>query len=543
MTWSFIPLAGCDEIGLNMNVYGYQGSYLMVDCGITFRDARAPGADLIMPDPSFIVERKDKLVGLAVTHAHEDHIGAIPYIWPLLRCPIFCTPFTAAFLKRKLRDEGIEEDVPILTVPLNGTAVAGPFAMEWLALPHSIPETSGIAFSTNQGVMLHAGEWKFDPTSPHSSPASEARLQVLGDSGVRAMFSDSTNVFEPSEAGTEAAVRAGLEEVLLAATGRVVVTCFASNITRLESVVSAAVAAGRQVGLLGRSMHRMVETARACGYFKTSSRLLEEEQAAKLPKNKVVWLATGSQGEPRAALANLANDRFKNVRLEEGDTVIFSSRVIPGNELAIYELYNLFTRMGVHVITADDAPVHVSGHPGREELKRLYRMVRPQLLVPFHGEARHLEAHATLAQEAGIPRQMVLENGDLLAVTQTDEEIKGSVPHGRWTLDHGRVMPLRDTIYSERLRLAEAGSLIVTLLIDGQQKLRYAPRLQAPGFTAPDDPWLQTLADSIAAAFSSLSIVERRDDTIVADMVRQTARAASLHYFKRPFVTTSIIRV
>src|SRR5499427_9221226 len=398
----FVPLGGAGEIGMNLNVYGYQGDWLIIDCGVTFGDDSQPGLEVVMPNPAFIVERREHLLGIVATHAHEDHIGAIPYLWRQLRCPIWATPFTASFLRAKLAETGFADQVKINVVPLSGRFTIGPFDLELITLTHSIPEPNAVALRTPVGTVLHTGDWKFDPDPLIGSTFDEIALRQLGDDGVLAMIGDSTNALRPGTSGSEAELRRSLIDLVGRYDARVAVACFASNVARLESIARAAAAHDREVALVGRSLWRIDKAARENGYLADLPRFLTEDEAGYVPADRILLICTGSQGEPRAALARIARQDHAHIDLEPGDVVIFSSRIIPGNEKAIGRLHNALVRLGIDIVTEADHFVHVSGHPARAELVRMYQMVRPQVAIPVHGEARHLLAHAQLASECQV---------------------------------------------------------------------------------------------------------------------------------------------
>ena len=411
----FLPLGGAGEIGLNLNLYGWgppgDRRWLMVDCGIGFNGNVIPGADVLLPDPAFIAEQRDRLLGLVLTHAHEDHLGAVQYLWPSLRCPVYATPFARAILRHKLGDQGAMAQLRPMLIPASGLLDIGPFSLQVIGMTHSIPEAQAIAVRTPAGTVLHTGDWKLDPEPVIGPTSDEAALRALGDAGVTALICDSTNVFEPGRTGSEASLRPDLRRLIAACSQRVVVTCFASNIARIASIAAAAQDAGRVVLLSGGSMRRTCAAAAECGYLDDLPPLLEDSLFKRLPANKCLVICTGGQGEPRAALNRIAQGEHPQVSLEAGDTVIFSSRVIPGNELAIGRLHNALLRRGVKVLTHRQGTIHVSGHPSRGDLEHMYALVRPKVAVPVHGELRHMLAHAELARALNVPETIVAENG------------------------------------------------------------------------------------------------------------------------------------
>src|SRR5689334_19818641 len=389
----FLPLGGAGEIGMNLNLYGHAGKWLMVDLGIAFGDDTTPGVEVVMPDPAFIEERRQDLAGIVLTHAHEDHLGAVADLWPRPRAPVYATPFAASVLRRKLTEAGLLDEVPVTEVALGGKFTVGPFELEMIVMTHSILEPNALAIRTKLGTVFHTGDWKIDPEPLLGEVTDEATLQQIGEQGALAMVCDSTNVFVDGEAGSEATVRANLEKLVKTRRGRIAATCFASNLARVESIAKAAVAAGRHPVLAGRALQRMVDAAQECGYLLDFPACVEERQAGYLPRDKALFICTGSQGEPRAAMAKLANNDHRDLVLEEGDAAIFSSRVIPGNERSVGRLQNALMARGVEVITDREADIHVSGHPARDELVRVYQWVRPKIALPVHGEVRHMVEH------------------------------------------------------------------------------------------------------------------------------------------------------
>ncbi len=424
----FLPLGGTGEIGMNLNLYGHDGSWLMVDCGVTFPRPGRIAADgtvhhrgeppVQMADPAFIADRRDQLAGLVITHAHEDHIGAVPYLWPLLQCPIYTSRFTAEILRRKLVEFDLLHRVPIIEVETGQTKEIGPFSVQWLALTHSIPDPNALMIRTDIGNIFHSGDWKLDEQPLVGHGYSRKTFTDLGAEGVDAMVCDSTNATVPGHSVSEAALHEGLLNVINASEGRVVVTCFGSNIARLHTLAAIARKTGRYMGLLGRSLINMSAAAKAAGLWATADQLVNPSHLGYLPRKEVLAVATGSQGEPRTALRRLAAGNHPDFELEAGDTVIFSARAIPGNEDAIETLIGRLTALGVRVITAEDAdvPIHASGHPAQEELELMYRWVRPAIAIPVHGEAEHMETHGNIAKANGVPRAMVGRNGDLFMI-------------------------------------------------------------------------------------------------------------------------------
>ena len=543
----FLPLGGAGEIGMNLNLYGYGGKWLMVDLGVTFGDERTPGIDVIMPDIRFIEERRSDLLGLVLTHGHEDHIGAVPYLWPRLRCPIYATPFTASLVRHKLREAG-EEDAAdeIRQIPMSGRRKVGPFELELVTLTHSIPEPNAVVIRTPLGVLLHTGDWKLDPEPLVGPPADEAALRRLGEEGVLAMIGDSTNALVHGESGSEAEVRDSLDELIGKHDGRIAVACFASNVARVESIARTAAAHDRQVALVGRSLWRIAEAARENGYLKGIPPFITEHDIGYLPRDKTLMICTGSQGEPRSALARVAREEHPNVALEKGDTVIFSSRIIPGNERAIGDMQNRLSRLGVEVVTERDHFVHVSGHPARDELTSMYQWVRPKIAIPVHGEARHLAAHARLAESCQVSQALVIENGALVRLAPGPADVIDSVPSGRVGLDGTALIPLDGTVMRTRHRAAYSGAAVATLVLDRNGRLKADPQVTVHGLLDPelDADALDDVAAAINSAVGALSAADRGDD----DTVREAARLAvrrTLHASrgKKPVTDVHVVRV
>jgi ribonuclease J len=541
--FAFLPLGGTGEIGMNLNLYRYGGKWLAVDCGIGFGGAENPEVEVMMPDPGFIVERRDKLVGLVITHAHEDHIGAVAWLWPQLRCPIFATPFAAAVLRRKLAEAQLLGQVKLTVIPTGGAFDLPPFGLRFLRVAHSIPEAQALVITTPAGIVLHTGDWKLDPEPLVGPPTDEAGLAALGDQGVLAMICDSTNAMVEGHSGSEADVRRSLSVLIRSLRGRVAVTCFASNVARVESLALAARDAGRQVALVGRSLRNLDAAARSCGYLRDLPPFLSEDDVGSVPDDNLLILITGSQGEARAALARVALDTHPRVVLGEGDTVIFSSRMIPGNERAIGTVQDNLVRRGVILMTDVDHLVHVSGHPARDELRRLYRLVRPRYAVPVHGEWRHLAAHADLARDAGaIP--LLLEDGDLLSLSSNRPEVIESVPVGRLVLDGNRLVPFTGGVLAARRRMLFNGVVLASLVVDDAGRLRGTPKVSAPGLFEPEDPETARIAAEFAAALADVPAASRRDDAALEEVARAALRRAlGKRLGKRPLVDVHLLRV
>jgi len=499
-----------------------------------------------MPDPGFIVERRERLLGIVATHAHEDHIGAIPYLWRQLRCPIWATPFTASFLRAKLAETGFADQVKINVVPLSGRFAIGPFDLELITLTHSIPEPNAVALRTPVGTVLHTGDWKFDPDPLIGPTADEAALHRLGEEGVLALVGDSTNALRPGASGSEAELRRSVTDLMGRYDARIAVACFASNVARLETIAHAAHAHGREVALVGRSLWRIDKAARENGYLADLPRFLTEDEAGYIPRDRIVLICTGSQGEPRAALSRIARDDHPHVTLEPGDVVIFSSRIIPGNEKAINRLQNALVRLGVEIVTEEDHFVHVSGHPARDELVRMYQMVRPRIAVPVHGEARHLIAHAELAGECQVQQPLVIQNGDVVRLAASGASVVDEVPVGRLASDGKGLLPVDGTALKDRRRVTFNGSAVATLVLGRQGGYLAPPTISLIGVVEPPaaDAAAPALRSAVERVLDELPAGLRRDDEAVRDATRRTLRRVLNERFgKRPLVEIHLVRI
>jgi ribonuclease J len=476
-----------------------------------------------------------------LTHAHEDHIGALAWLWPELMAPVFATPFTAALVREKLKERNLLERVPLTEIPLKGSLKLGPFDIEFVTLTHSIPEPNGLAIRTPLGLVWHTGDWKIDPDPMIGEVTDETTLKAMAEEGIMAMVCDSTNVFVEGTSGSESEVRKKLAKIVAGCSGRVAVTAFASNVARVESALLAARACGRKPCLVGRSMHRIVGAAKGVGLLADAPALIAEEEAANLPPEKVLYLCTGSQGEARAALSRIARGEFRNVSLHAGDTIIFSSRVIPGNEMAIHNLYNAFLSRGVELITADDAPVHVSGHPARDELRQMYQWSRPRIAVPVHGERRHILEHVKLALELQVAEAIAPNNGDLIRLAPG--------PAGRLYIDGGVMIAADDEALRDRKRLGAEGAVNVALVVgDKKSTIVAGPNVSVRGLSMADDEALDDALEQLAraadAAFARLGLDERQsDESVEAALVRGVRKAAERLWGKRPLVDVSVLRV
>jgi ribonuclease J len=541
---AFIPLGGTGEIGMNLNVYRCDGHLLAIDCGIGFGGPENPEVEVMVPDPVWLAERRDRLVGLVITHAHEDHVGAVAYLWPQLRCPIFASPFVAAVLRRKLGEAGLAGEAKVTTIPLGGKVSLPPFDLEFLRVAHSVPEAQAVAIRTRHGLVLHTGDWKLDPEPLIGLPTDEAAFARLGEEGVLAMVCDSTNALVEGHSGSEAEVRRNLAAIIRGLKGRVAVTCFATNVARVESIARAGKAAGRQVALFGRSLRNAEAAARECGYLRDIEPFVSEEEAGFLPDDSLLIICTGSQGEPRSALAKIGADTHPSIALGEGDTVIFSSRMIPGNERGILRLQDDLARRGCQVMTADDHMVHVSGHPARDELKRLYALVKPRYAVPVHGEWRHLSEHAALARTLGAT-PILVEDGDVLRLSPANRpEVVEGVPTGRLAVDNGRLLPLQGGVLAARKRMLFNGVVIASLAVDAAGRVLGEPKVSAPGLFDIADLEPAQLAGEVARAVTDLPQAIRREDDALREAARAVLRkAVGRRLRKRPTVEVHLLRV
>ncbi|MBX6320688.1 MAG: ribonuclease J [Rhodospirillaceae bacterium] len=542
----FLPLGGSGEIGMNLTLYGHAGKWLMIDLGITFADGSAPGVDVILPDPAFIAERRADLAGIVLTHAHEDHIGAVPYLWPQLRCPLYATPFTAGLLRRKLAEAGLEGEAPLVEVPMSGRFRVGPFDVELVTITHSIPEPNCIVVRTPLGAVLHTGDWKIDPEPLVGEVTDEAALRRIGQDGVLAMVCDSTNALLDGWSRSEGAVRESLTELIGRFRKRVAVTCFASNVARLETIARAAMAHGRHTVLVGRSLWRIDQVARENGYLADLPAFLGEGDAGYLPEDKVLLLCTGCQGEPGSALAKIARGEHPQVALGPGDAVIFSSRVIPGNERAVGAVQNDLVRLGVEVVTEAEHFVHASGHPRRDELAAMYSWVRPRIAVPVHGELRHLRSHARFAESCQVPQAVVVENGAVLRLAPGPAAIIGEVPSGRLAVDGTSLVPLDGAALRSRRRIMFNGAAVATLVLDRAGRLQADPQVTLQGLIDPEngDDMIDDIREAVRGALATLSHAQRLDDAQVKEAARLALRRAFFaRRGKKPVTDIHLVRI
>ena len=548
----FVPLGGSGEIGMNANLYHYQGSWLMVDLGISFPDDSMPGIDVVLPDLSFIESRRDALAGLVLTHGHEDHLGAIPYMWSKLGCPVYGSAFTLALLRRKLAENGRQTDIPLIELGPGTVTDIGAFSVEMVGLAHSIPDPTALAIRCDAGTVLHTGDWKFDSAPGLGEDTDSTRLAEIGDEGVLAMVGDSTNAMVEGRTGSESEAEAGLREVIAAAKGRVAVSCFSSNVARIQSIIRAASASDRSVAVVGRALRRAISAAQEVGYLRDLPDFVPEEDINLLPRENIVILCTGTQGEPRAAMAKIAAGVHESVTLDPGDTVVFSSRQIPGNEPAIARVQDGLIRRKINLITDEDAPVHVSGHPSRDEMVEMYGLVRPRIAIPVHGTARHLMAHAELAQSCQVHQTLLPDNGTVIRLvaggsdTGSDAEIIDNVKTGALTHEKGKIVEIQSDMMRARRRMLWNGVVTASLVMNRDGGLCAVPTVSQTGISDAD-----TAADYVAAA--SLAIEDaiagmgrgaRRDDSQVEEITGQALRRVARSMFGlRPVAHVHIMRL
>lgn len=534
----FLAIGGSGEIGMNVNLYGCRGKWLMADCGLTFADHSYPGIDLVLPDLDFIEKRAKDLLGIVLTHGHEDHIGALPYMAADLNVPLFATPFTAGLIAGKLEEEGLTGRVKLKIIERGGSIDLAPFRVTYVPLAHSIPEGNGLLIDTPFGKVFHTGDWKLDDTPVLGNPSSAETLTAIGDSGVLAMVCDSTNTFQEAASGSEASVHPGLLDQVRKAKGRVLVTTFASNAARLETIGRVAVEANRKLCVAGRSLDRILKVARATGYLRDFPEVVRFDEAMRLPRNEVLIVATGGQGEERAALGRVAFGNHE-LKLVDGDTVIFSSKQIPGNEVAIGRIMNALSDLGVLTVTERQAHVHVSGHPGRPELAAMYGYMRPQILVPVHGEKRHLREQARFALAQGVPQAIVQENGDIIRLAPKGPKKIGDARVGRLVLDGDVILSADGSTINERRKMGINGLITVALAVDRNGQLVGNPLIRPFGVPVEEDrdDFIADATDSAARAYSPGANEEKMRDAVRLAV----RRCATLWTGKKPMVDVTVM--
>jgi len=546
----FCPLGGSGEIGMNMNLFAYgkpdNQKWIMVDIGVTFADDSLPGIDLIYPDPGFIIDKKDDLLGIVLTHAHEDHIGAIAHIWPQIKCKIFSTPFTAVLIKEKFKEKRIDIGNNLKIVDLNGTVNLNPFKIEFITLTHSILEPNGLRIETPAGVILHTGDWKVDPNPLIGGKINSDRLKEIGKEGVLAMICDSTNVFSIGKSGSELDVRKSLLNIMLRLKKRIIVTSFASNVARMETVFDCAKKTGRQISLVGRSMHRIYKAAKQCGYLKNIIEPIDPRDAKKISREKIVYLCTGSQGEPMGAMMRISSYVHPDVFIEKDDTVIFSSKIIPGNEKKLYKLHNQLVKDGIEVISEENEFVHVSGHPNRDDLKDMYNWVKPQCVIPVHGEHRHMIEHINFAKEMQVPYPVQVENGDIVKIYPGSKpEVYDKAPSGRLYVDGNISVEEDSQSIKERKNLSSNGYMEVTILITPKGNIHKRPILSFKGLPILDEEeFIYGLEEEIESTAKTFSLNSKKQEHNLIDALKITCRKYSKEKTgKKPFTNINIVKI
>ena len=546
----FCPLGGSGEIGANMNLYAYgpedNQKWIIVDMGVTFADDSLPGIDLIYPDPGFILDKKNDLLGIVLTHAHEDHIGAVAHIWPSLKCKIYATPFTAVLIQEKFKEKKIDISQHLKMVQLNSKINLGPFEIDFITLTHSILEPNGLSITTPAGVVLHTGDWKIDPNPLIGGNIDQKKLEDIGKKGVIAMICDSTNVFSEGRAGSELDVRESLVRIMESKNKKIIVTSFASNVARMETIFYCAKKTGRNICLVGRSMHRIYKAARQCGYLQNLLEPLDPRDAKKIPRNKIIYLCTGSQGEPMGAMNRIVNGVHPDVFLEKDDVVIFSSKIIPGNEKKLYKLQNQITKEDVEIITEENAFVHISGNPNREDLKDMYKWVKPKCIIPVHGEHRHMKEHVEFAKKMQIPQTLLIENGDIIQIYPgSTPKIIDKAPSGRIYLDGSISVNEDSQSIKERKNLSLNGYLEITLIVSNNGKLK-KPIISYKGIPEEEinEKFVFEMEDEISNICRTFSLQTKNQEKNLIDSLKQNCRKIiKARTGKKPFTNINIARI
>ncbi len=547
----FCPLGGSGEIGMNMNLFAYgkpeNRKWIIVDIGVTFADDSIPGIDLIYPDPGFIIDKKSDLLGLVLTHAHEDHIGAIAHIWPKLLCNIYATPFTSVLIKEKFKEKKIDLGNKLKVVELNGNIKLGSFSIDFVTLTHSILEPNGLSIETPSGTVLHTGDWKIDSNPLIGEKINEDKLKKIGKKGILAMICDSTNVFSPGRAGSESDVRINLLKVMKNKTKRIIVTSFASNVARMETVFYCAEKVGRQICLVGRSMHRIYKAAKQCGYLNNVIDPIDPRNAKNIDRKKIVYLCTGSQGEPNGAMMRISSYIHPDVVIEEKDTVIFSSKIIPGNEKKLYKLHNQLVKNGIDVVSEENEFVHVSGHPNRDDLKDMYNFVKPKSVIPVHGEHRHMIEHINFAKEMQVPYPVQVENGDIVQLYPGEKpKVVDKAPVGRMYVD-GKISVNEDSqSVKERIHIAYNGFLEITILVDDSGLIIKNPIISFKGIpnNGDNNNFIFDLEDKIKNICKTYSLKSHKQEQNLIEALKTNCRKTVKDKTgKRPYTNVNLVRI
>ena len=546
----FCPLGGSGEIGMNMNLFAYgkpeNQKWIIVDIGVTFADDSIPGIDLIYPDPGFIIDKKEDLLGIILTHGHEDHIGAIAHIWPNLKCNIYATPFTSVLISEKFKEKKIEITGYLKIVELNSILNLDPFKVEFVTLTHSILEPNGLKIETPVGNILHTGDWKCDPDPLIGENINSKRLKEIGKEGVIAMICDSTNVFSAGRAGSELDVRKNMLKVMERLNKRIIITSFASNVARMESAFYCAAKVGRQIALVGRSMHRIYKAARQCGYLKNIIEPLDARDAKNISRDKIVYLCTGSQGEPMGAMNRISNYTHPDVFIEKGDAVIFSSKIIPGNEKKLYKLHNQLVKEGIEVISEENEYIHVSGHPNREDLRDMYNWIKPKSVIPVHGEHRHMLEHINFAKEMQVPYPIKVENGDIVRLYPGKKpEVYDKAPNGRIYVDGSISVEEDSQSIKERKNVSANGFIEATILITPKGNIHNRPILTFRGLPIYEKEEFQNgLEDEIEKTIKAFSLKNKKQETNLIDALKSTCRKFTKQKTgKRPLANINLVRI
>jgi len=536
----FSAIGGIGEIGMNFYIYGTQGKWIIVDLGITFGNDDTPGIDIILPNPEFIKKNKKDLLGIIITHAHEDHIGAVPYLWSQLECPVYSTPFASAILKRKINELKIKKNF-VKTISLDSTLKLGPFTIDIISTTHSIPEPNAIAIKTKFGNILHTGDWKIDPNPLVGKSFNTKKLQNFGNNGVLAIVSDSTNANVNGHSRSEQTLRESLVKIVSQLKNRVAITSFASNLARVETFGYVAEKTGRVAALCGRSLWTMYQAALDTGYLKKTRPFLDEKEIIGLPKDQTLLICTGSQGEPRAAMSRISKDEHQNIFLEEGDTVIFSSKVIPGNETSIMKVQNSLRERNINIITETDKFVHVSGHPHREELKKMYSWIKPSIVIPVHGEYQHLKGNIEVAKECGIKKGLILKNGLLVKLAPDKPKVLGSVTTGKLILDGKNIIPLNEEAIKHRKKMLYNGTLLISLAIDIKKKISTKPIISSKGFF--NDEVIKIFKNDFNKSIFKLIKNSIRGHKIKENEIRDKIESYCRKFFKRKLNTRPVFEI